>query len=286
MGSGQKLAELFSAATFRLLSVPTMAADHVRSIVRQAGQPGLGRRMRVRHLFDRAYSQLLQSYRCEYVYKNAIATSLLLGRHSIDGPGAARLLSEFWVGQVKADVAVINGTSTVYEIKTELDDFKRLENQLKGYSSLFDRIYVVTTKSMTDSALELLPRHAGLLILNEQGELEVNRQARSNKECVNIRTIFLAMRQMEVLQYCHEEFGVSLELPNGVRAEECWTHFGKLSPSKAHDAMVKMVRRRTIHRAQRQLIDAVPNSLKHMALSKSLNVSQYERILGQLDIVV
>ena len=59
----------------------------------------------------------------------------------------ATLLTELNVGKSKADLVVINGTTTVYEIKTELDSTARLEGQLSDYIQVFDRVNVITCES-------------------------------------------------------------------------------------------------------------------------------------------
>ena len=71
--------------------------------------------------FDFFYNLLFSSYRCEYVYKNAIATKLYLGgHHSLQH---SLLTNELRIGQSRADVVILNGTSTVYEIKSEYDSW-------------------------------------------------------------------------------------------------------------------------------------------------------------------
>ena len=94
------------------------------------------------HVLDSLYSEFKKNYKCEYVYKNTIVNKILLGRHSLN---TSTLISELNVGKSKADIVIFNGTSTVYEIKTELDSLNRLEAQLEDYLKCFDKIYVITT---------------------------------------------------------------------------------------------------------------------------------------------
>lgn len=79
---------------------------------------------------NRVYSFLFKNYRNEYIYKNVIVNKILLGKHSLK---TSQMLTEFRVGKCKADVVVLNCTSTVYEIKSELDSFNRLGKQLGVY---------------------------------------------------------------------------------------------------------------------------------------------------------
>src|SRR5262245_42464473 len=100
----------------------------------EAGRP-------VADLFDAGFS-VLQSARNrdEYVYKAAITHKVLLGTHSLR---TAAMLTEFRVGANKADVAILNGTSTVYEIKSERDSLKRLAAQLASYRMVFAKVNVI-----------------------------------------------------------------------------------------------------------------------------------------------
>nr|WP_270211591.1 sce7726 family protein [Streptococcus anginosus] len=59
----------------------------------------------------------------------------LLGMHSINTTTA---LTEIPVGRAKPDFILINGKAVVYEIKTELDNFDRLENQINEYYKAFN----------------------------------------------------------------------------------------------------------------------------------------------------
>jgi hypothetical protein len=74
---------------------------------------------RVDSLFDAAFSLLKrEGYRHEYIYKAALTHKILLGIHSLQ---TASMINEFRVGDCKADIAILNGTATVYEVKSERD---------------------------------------------------------------------------------------------------------------------------------------------------------------------
>lgn len=94
-------------------------------------------------LISEIYSKLNSQYRNEYFYKNTLLNKLLLGIHS---PRTTTALTEIPVAKSIADFILINGKAVVYEIKTELDNFDRLEgqytfrSQLKKCITIFDRI--------------------------------------------------------------------------------------------------------------------------------------------------
>jgi hypothetical protein len=86
-------------------------------------------------LFEASWEILRHSYRAEYVYKAEVANRIVFGRHS---PRTASLQVEFPVSNSIVDVAVFNGTSTAYEIKTEYDSERRLSTQPRDYLKVFD----------------------------------------------------------------------------------------------------------------------------------------------------
>ena len=209
-----------------------------------------------------------------------------MSRHTLDdGPRSARLLTEFWAGKARVDLGVVNGTSTAYEVKTDLDRLDRLANQLSCYSSVFDRIFVVTSESMVPAISKQLPPHVGIIVMDRDGELRQRRSSKSNKGATDVFAIFRAMRELEVLEFCAERFGINPFLPNTTRMKMCWQAFRSLSPDEAHYAMVRALRKRQIHPAQQALIDASPYSLKHHAISRSMNIRDYLATVDSLEAV-
>lgn len=98
-------------------------------------------------LISEIYHFMSKSYRNEYFYQNTLLNKLLLGRHSLNTTIA---LTQIPISKSKADFILINGKAIVYEIKTELDTFERLETQLRDYYKAFDHVCVVTSEGQYD----------------------------------------------------------------------------------------------------------------------------------------
>ena len=95
------------------------------------------------------YNKLSRSYRNEYFYKNTLLNKRLLGIHSVNTTTA---LTEIPVGRAKPDFILINGKAVVYEIKTELDNFDRLENQINEYYKAFNHVAILTYEKNIEMA--------------------------------------------------------------------------------------------------------------------------------------
>ncbi|MBC1228419.1 sce7726 family protein [Listeria booriae] len=57
------------------------------------------------------------------------------------------VIFELKVGSSRADLCKINGTSTAFEIKTDLDTTNRLEKQLSDYMDIFEHVFVICSET-------------------------------------------------------------------------------------------------------------------------------------------
>lgn len=70
-------------------------------------------------------------------------------------------------GAARVDLALVKATRLeAFEIKSDLDDFGRLHNQIHAYNRLFDRITMVCGPALGSAALEVLPPWWGVMVLS------------------------------------------------------------------------------------------------------------------------
>lgn len=230
--------------------------------------------------FDFFYRLLFEQYRCEYVYKNAIATKLFLSHHSLHN---SFMTDELRSAKSRADVAILNGTSTVYEIKSEFDSFDRLDTQLSDYGRIFDCINIVTTEPKANAALITLDSRIGIIAMREDGTLSTLRRPTSNKHNTDPGAIFDCMRRSEFCNALIERFGLIPQLPNSQLYRMAREMFCSLPPVEAHDLMVKQIKKRGKKKPFADLITKAPSSLKHACLSFSKSASMATYIAERLE---
>ena len=187
------------------------------------------------------FAGMRRHYRSDYVYRVAIANKLFLGRHS---PATTTFLSELRVGESRADIAMLNGTSTVYEIKTELDNLDRLGSQLDDYSRMFDRTYVVTHDDEVESLLSMVNSSVGIIVLTREFTLRTVREAESNAMFVDIPTIIGALRSAEVAEITKALTGAVPKVGNVNLVAACTKLLLKFSPERVHDRMLATLKKR------------------------------------------
>jgi len=231
-------------------------------------------------VFGEVYKYLSKSYRNEYIYKNAIANKILLGRHSLN---TSFMITEFRVENCKADTVILNGTSNVYEIKSELDSLDRLENQICAYQKLFDMVHVISATDQIKKIKQSLPQNVGLMELTPRNTIRTIREAKSGKKTVSPEVIFNSLRKSEYLSIIKKQFGSVPQVPNTEIYKKCKKLFTQLSPEIAHDFMVDHLKRRGNSKTLKDFIKSVPYPLKAFALNSRLKLKEEKNLIEILN---
>lgn len=227
--------------------------------------------------FDAAFAVLRSSgLRDEYVYRAALTHNILLGRHSLK---TSSMLTEFRIGSSKADLVILNGTGTVYEIKSDRDSLKRLDNQLANYSKVFAKIYVIAGERHLQEVICRTASNIGVMSLGARGQITTVREAIDCPDSVCPVTVFDSLRLIEASAILHA-LGESVpKVPNTILHAAMRECFSRLEPAEVHHHMVKVLKKTRSLEAVGGLIDKLPAALQPAALSIKVRRSDHERIL-------
>lgn len=156
------------------------------------------------------YRTIRKSYCCEYVYKNEFITRILINQYGTKNTVA---FNEFKVPPAIVDIALFNGESKAFEIKTEYDTPKRLENQLSCYCKLFDKCYVIIPESLLDKYVKLVDEDMGIIILTHTKSVINLHQFRDaqNKEGLDPDLLMKVLRTQEYKNIISAYYG---DIPN------------------------------------------------------------------------
>lgn len=94
-------------------------------------------------------------------------------------------LDEFGIcrGRRRIDLAVVNSSFHGYEIKSDRDTLRRLDNQVELYSKVVDRATVVLGERHLSEAMAVVPNWWGVLLIHpgvESPRIKIVRRARKN----------------------------------------------------------------------------------------------------------
>ncbi len=230
--------------------------------------------------FDWVYHLLLKNYRNEYIYKNVLANKILLGKHSLN---TSHMLTEFRAGKNKADVVILNGTTTVYEIKSQYDSFARLEKQIQSYFEIFDYINVITSPSHAKVLDSILPEKAGILVLTDRNTITTIRKPKSNKENINPAILFDSLRKSEYMRIIKEYYGAIPDVPNTQIYRECKKLYCEIPPVYVHELTAKILKERNNSKILKDFINKAPSSVSAYAISISGQEKKLQKIMALFD---
>ncbi len=231
----------------------------------------------VANAFDAAFAILkVAGQRDEYVYRAAISHKILMGKHSLR---TASMLNEFRAGSCKADLVILNGTATVYEIKSERDSLARLENQVENYKRVFAKVNVIVSETHVDGVLDTVPGDVGVMCLSKRYQINTVREAADRPERVCPLTVFESLRAAEALAIL-KAFGIPApQVPNTQRHASLRTLFADLDPATLHAEMVRTLKQTRNLASLGDLVRELPDSLQAAALSIPVHRADHGRLV-------
>ena len=215
-------------------------------------------------------------YRNEYFYKNTILNQLLIKKHDLYNTAA---LTELPIGDSKADFIMINGRGVVYEIKTDLDNLLRLENQIKDYYKVFSYVYVVVGNKQLSHVKEFLKdQKVGIYELTASGKLICRKKALCNKENLSYEAMFQVLRKAEFESILLKHFHKLPEVNSFQYYRECQKWLERVNIITLQKDVMKCLKARTLMLVENKLEEKVPYELRFYAyFSKKIN-SDYQEI--------
>lgn len=225
-------------------------------------------------LYRESYKFLEKNYRNEYVYKNLIARKILIGRHSLR---SSVLLSEFRVGTNKADLVLLNGCSTCYEIKTEYDTLSRLEDQLASYSRLFNKVNVVCSSKLIDEIIYKTPENIGIIELTKNNTLKTIREA-LNFNYFDTDLMMKSLRKEEYLQIAEKIYKMKIDAPNTKIFDLCSEIIKKANKSSVNELFINTLKKS--RKNNEFAINSMPKSLTNALISFKFNQSETQALIN------
>lgn len=230
---------------------------------------------------EELYSFMIDEYRNEYIIKNEILNKLLLGRHS---PKTTTLLDELKIGQSKADVVLINGSARVYEIKSNLDNLERLDNQIKDYRTVFDEIVIVADGIQIEKLIEMYSQDSlGLIEFTEERTLRTRKELRKDQSRLDYEVLFKLLRKSEYLEIIENNFGQVPEVPNTKIFKESLQMVKSIDLIAFQKLVFEQLKKRKVNRPDYLMNSKTPYELKYICHSLNLNERQYNKLYELLN---
>ncbi len=274
------LTRLFSATVFREMAKKGRSGLF-RRLLDQAGLfARVDPRVTVGDAFDAAFDILkIAGRRDEYIYRAAISQKVLMGTHSLR---TASMLNEFRAGKCKADLVILNGTATVYEIKSERDSLVRLATQVENYKRVFAKVNVIASEDHIEGVLATVPDDVGVMCLSKRYQIATVQDATDCPARICPVTVFESLRTAEATAILQAMCVAVPQVPNTQRHAVMRELFAALDPAELHMEMVRTLKRTRNLAPLGELVDRLPGSLQAAALSVSVRRTDHPRLIDAI----
>lgn len=228
------------------------------------------------------YRTIAKEYRCEYVYKNELINKLLITQYGTRNTVA---ISEFRVSNSIVDVAMFNGESKAFEIKTQYDTKRRLDGQIEDYSKLFQKCYVVIPEESYQEYVQCIPDKVGIIVLiRDKGRirLEEKKEAIANKQ-IDVGILMRSVRASEYRNIVLEYFGKLPEVSCFEMFEQCQDLIEQIPDQDLQKLFLVEMKKRVNCTKKLQ---AFPKEIRQMCLSMNLDERQANCLLDRLNTII
>ena len=214
------IAHIFTSKNFTKAVLDNNLEPITNRILRHSKELGLGEEYTIKQGIEASFQILAKNYPNEFFYKTTFFNKYILGKYS---PKTASFFSEFRIGGSIADVLIINGIGTVYEIKSELDTPKRLKQQIRNYYKVIPFVNIIISESEVEKYFSILPQSCGVLVRTKRNTLKSIREANKEIAFITPKEIFKCFRKEEYVSIVKTFISEIDSIPN-TRISVSYTH--------------------------------------------------------------
>ena len=167
----------------------------------------------------------------------------------------------------------------VYEIKTDLDNFQRLQSQINDYYKVFSYVNVVVSKRQVEKVKEFLKdTKVGIFELTNSGKLLCRKKSYYNNDELSYEAMFQVLRKKEFETILLESFGRLPEVNNFEYYRECLRWIKEINIVGLQKKVMKILKQRTILSFDDVFEKRVPGELSFYAYFSKKYRSDYDAL--------
>lgn len=272
------LSRLFTRRTIRSLISCKEDISVFFKVVRRYNLPYNGNTSNG-EMISEIYQYIADSYRNEYLYKNTLLNKLIINAHRLNTTVA---LTEVPIANSKADFIMINGKAVVYEIKTELDTFERLETQIRDYYKAFDHVCIVTSEAQEYELLEKLNgTPVGLYVLTKRNTIKKIKEPETYCKSIDKSVMFKILNKHEYESIVEALYGSLPDVKPVKYYRECMRLVCESSIEQFYPLFLKELKKRN----KIDIIDfsVIPDALRFLVYFSKYNDKDYKQLIAFLN---
>ncbi|WP_111306724.1 sce7726 family protein [Confluentibacter sediminis] len=223
------------------------------------------------------YHILENNYPNEYVLKNEFLNKWL---KSELGTNNSVIFNEFRIGKAIADLAMFNGVSKAFEIKTILDKEYRLSNQLQQYKKIFNEVYIIIP-NIHISKYSSFDNSVGIISFDSSSKkFELIKKA-ERKVDIDTNTLMEILHTKEYLEISKAYFGGLPKINAFNQFEICKELISNIPKNDLNKLFLNAMKKRNINN---QFFNKVNNEFNQICLSLNLKKQERDNLINSLKI--
>ena len=241
----------------------------------------IDQRKKLKNIYSDMYLDLLNNYKCEYIYKNELFNLLLNQYHNTN----VAFFDEFKIENSIADLVCFNGNITIYEIKTDLDSLDKLEKQIEDYKNIADKIFIVTSPKFLKKIISNnIYKEVGVVILDDKNNLSKYRESNLNIT-INRKSLYKLLHKKEVSEIVDYNFNFIPDIPNTIFLKYCFDLIEDIDLIKFKKQVISKLKSRKKNNLN-HIIDfmEIPKELNYIFNNLDLNSNDIEIINNNLNL--
>lgn len=226
-------------------------------------------------VLKKTYKTVEKSYPNEYVLKNEFLHKWLLKEL---GQTDSVVYNELRIGKAVADLAMFNGISKVFEIKTILDKETRLSTQLIEYKKIFNEVYLIVPFCQLTKYAEYDNTVGIITYESNTKQFHLYRKAiYCNK--VDIDVVMNVLHTKEYLKIIQEKFTEKPVMNAFTQFEICKKMLSTLSNNDLNKFLIECLKKRQINNA---FLNKSNYQFNQIFLSLNLSEKQRDNLILNL----
>lgn len=226
-------------------------------------------------ILKNTYKRLEKSYPNEYIVKNEFLNRFLkkeLGNED------SIIYNEFRIGKAIADLAMFNGISKVFEIKTVLDKEYRLSNQIQEYKKIFNEVYIIVPTIQLSKYINY-DKNIGIIAYdNENRKFELIQKSVRNYE-IDKDVVMEVLHTKEYMQIVNEYFKELPEMNSFNQFQICKDLIKRIPNEDLNKLFLKTMKKRKINNL---FFNKFNSEFNQICLSLNLNQTERDVLIKNL----
>lgn len=221
------------------------------------------------------YRILEKNYPNEYVLKNEFLNNWLKKELGTDN---SIIFNEFRIGKAIADLAMFNGVSKVFEIKTILDKEYRLSNQLQEYKKIFNEVYIIVPNVLLSKYLNY-DNSVGIISFDSNSKKFELIQKAERINNINSNTLMEVLHTKEYLEISKAYFGQLPEMNSFNQFDICKELISKIPKKDLNILFLTAMKKRNINNL---FFNKVNSEFNQICLSLNLKKQERDNLINSL----